>query len=246
MLGFNITDKIRRNILVSTDHGSMIVNRFDCNHEQVGHGQWLLDHGSASSIEANETYHALRGVADPVIFDIGSNIGTYATWIAKLFPTGTVHCFEPQQAVFQILCGNLAINNFYNCYAHNIAVGAANDFIKVVEPDYCHKEDFGIFSLVEDKIGKKSGRSYTIQLISLDTFVHNFNIQKIDFIKIDVEGMDLAVLQGAKQCLKTFKPIIFVEHSDNRKSILDSIVNYLGVNTYDYKVIGNNLLARPR
>ena len=243
---FSITDKVRRNVLVSSDHGSMIVNRFDCNHEQVGHGQWLMDHGSASSIEANHTFLSLRDNEQPVIFDIGANIGTYATWVAKCFPKGSIYCFEPQRLVFQMLCGNIAINNFDNVFTYNIAIGEADYMMLIDEPDYYQKEDFGIFSLVEDKIQSKSGRSYAVQVMSIDSFVATFKVPKVDFLKIDVEGMDLAVLKGAQQTLSLFKPVIFIEHSDNRKSILNEIVDYLGLDKYDYSVIGNNVLAKPR
>lgn len=243
---FSVTDKVRRNVLVSSDHGSMIVNRFDCNHEQVGHGQWLLDHGSASSIEAHHTLLSLREEKNPVIFDIGANIGTYATWVAKMFPYGTIHCFEPQRLVFQMLSGNIALNNFDNVFTYNMAIGQHNECIMIDEPDYYQKEDFGIFSLVEDKITSKSGRSCVVQVITVDSFVETFKIPKVDFLKIDVEGMDIAVLKGAQQTLSKFNPIIFIEHSDNRKSILNEIVDYLGLDKYHYNVIGNNVLAKPR
>lgn len=243
---FNIMDKVRRNILVSSDHGSMIVNRFDCNHEQVGHGQWLLDHGSASSIEANEAYNCLKSLENPTIFDIGANIGTYTTWLAKFFPKGKIYCFEAQRLVFQMLCGNISINNFDNCYTYNMAVGKNNGFISVAEPNYYSNEDFGIFSLIEDKIKDKSGNIYNIPLITIDTFVELYNVEKVDFIKIDVEGMDLDVLQGATNIIKKYKPIIFIEHSDNRKSIMQEIIDYLGIDNYNYTVIGNNLLIKSR
>lgn len=243
---FSISDKIRRNVLVSSDHGTMIVNRFDCNHEQVGHGQWLLDHGSASSIEANETYKALIGVKDPIIFDVGANIGTYTTWMAKLLPQSKIYCFEPQRIVFQMLCGNIAINNFDNCYTYNMAVGKSCDFIEIDEPNYFSKEDFGIFSLIEDKIIEKSGNKYTIPLISLDFFMESYRIEKIDFIKIDVEGMDIDVLLGAKKTIETHNPTIFIEHSDNKRSILDKIIDHMGIDDYHYTTIGNNLLMKPK
>lgn len=243
---FGVTDKVRRNVLVSSDHGIMIVNRFDCNHQQVGHGQWLLDHGSVSTIEANETYKCLMNVESPVILDIGANIGTYTTWMAKLLPTSKIYSFEAQRLVFQMLCGNLAINNFDNCYTYNMAVGKTNGFITVSEPNYYSNEDFGIFSLIEEKIKEKSGNVYNIPLITIDSFVEMYNIDKVDFMKIDVEGMDLDVLQGATNTISKYKPHIFIEHSDNRTSILENIVSYLGIDKYNYTVIGNNLLVKPK
>ena len=243
---FGLADKVRRNVLVSSDHGTMIVNRFDCNHEKVGHGQWLLDHGSASSIEANETYKCISSIDSPVIFDIGANIGTYTTWLAKFFPNAKIYSFEAQRLVFQMLCGNVSINNFDNCYIYNMAVGKTNGFVNVFEPNYYSNEDFGIFSLVEDKIGEKSGNIYKIPIITLDFFVESYTIEKVNFIKIDVEGMDIDVLEGAKNTIKKYNPSIFIEHSDNRNSILTEIVNYLGIDNYNYTVIGNNLLAKPK
>ena len=246
MLGFNLTDKIRRNVLIATDHGPMIVNRFDCNHEQVGHGQWLLDHGSASSVEAYETYQAIRHIENPVIFDVGSNIGTYTTWLAKLLPQGTIYCFEPQRLVFQILCGNLAINNLDNCHTYNLALGAEDTSIVVEEPDYGQQEDFGIFSLVEDKVVHKSGRSLVVQIKTIDNFMREYKVDKLDLVKIDVEGMDIQVLKGARSSLAAHRPVIFIEHSDNRRSTLSDIVDWLGIDNYSYKVVGNNLLAKPK
>jgi FkbM family methyltransferase len=240
-----VKDKIRRNVLVSSDHGLMIVNRFDTNSEQVGHGQWLLDHGNTSTIEAQAAYDCLRDRQRPVIFDVGANIGTFTTWMANTFPQGKIYCFEPQRLIFQMLCGNVAINNFDNCYIYNMAVGNTNTRIEVQEPDYYKQEDFGIFSLVEDKVYNKSGISTVVDIITVDTFVELNNIPRVDYIKIDVEGMDIDVLRGAVNTLKKFSPCIFIEHNDNRRSILEEIVEYLGKDHYNFKVIGNNVLAVP-
>jgi len=243
---FDISNRVRRNVLVSSDQGIMIVNRFDCNQQQVGHGQWLLDHGSVSSVEASETYKCLMNVQSPVFFDVGANIGTYTTWIAKLFPHSKIYAFEAQRLVFQMLCGNLAINNFDNCYTYNMAIGSKNGFITVSEPNYYSNEDFGIFSLIEEKIKEKSGNIYNIPLITIDSFVESYNINQVDFIKIDVEGMDLDVLQGATITISKYNPSIFIEYSDNRTSILEKIVDYLGIDNYTFTIVGNNLLAKPK
>jgi FkbM family methyltransferase len=245
---FFISDQVRRNVLVTTDQGLMIVNRFDCNAEQVGHGQWLLDHGSASSVEAQTTFDFLRtrNISDPIIFDVGANIGTYTNWLARIFPAGKIYAFEPQRIIFQMLCGNAAINNFDNCFIHNMAISNTSGFLEITEPDYNKPEDFGIFSLVADKIFNKSGIKSLIPVMSLDDFVETYQVNHVDFVKIDVEGMDLQVLQGAEQTLKNHQPGIFIEHSDNIRSILIDIQEYLGSENYEFQVLGNNLLASPK
>ena len=84
------------------------------------------------------------------------------------------------------------------------------------------------------------------QVVTLDTFVNFYNIPRVDYIKIDVEGMDIDVLRGAEQTLKRFSPAIFIEHSNNKYSVLDGIIAHLGVDNYTFQVIANNVLAVPK
>jgi FkbM family methyltransferase len=243
---FNIGDKVHRNVLLGCDHGLMIVNRFDCNHEQVGHGQWLLDHGNASTIEAANCYNAIKEFSEPIIFDIGANIGTFTTWISKAFPNGKIYAFEPQRAVFQMLSGNAAINNLYNVYTYNIGLGKENTKIEFEEPNYFAKNDFGTFSLVEDIITQKTKNKIVVQVNTLDWFVEYYNIPKIHLLKIDVEGMDLDVLIGGQNTIKKHLPVIFIEHNDNRKTIIEKIKSFLDNFDYGYELIGNNVLCKPQ
>ena len=243
---FNIGDKLHRNVLLSCDHGLMIVNRFDCNHEQVGHGQWLLDHGNTSTIEAYNCYQSIKEFSEPVIFDIGANIGTFTTCMSKAFPKGKIYSFEPQRQVFQMLSGNAAINNLYNVYTYNIGIGKENTKIEFEEPNYFEKNDYGTFSLVENVISQTTNNKTVVQINTLDWFAEYYNIPKIHLLKIDVEGMDLDVLIGATKTIKKHFPVIFIEHSDNRKSIIEDIKNFLDQFEYGYETIGNNLLCRPQ
>jgi FkbM family methyltransferase len=241
---FNISDKVRRNVLLSCDHGLMIVNRFDCNHEQVGHGQWLLDHGNTSTIEASKCYESIRNVQEPVIFDVGANIGTFTTWMAQAFPQGRVYCFEPQRAVFQQLNGNAAINNLYNVHAHNMALGRQHGKIRFAEPNYFAPNDFGTFSLAKEVITNTTANQAVVAVNTLDWFMDYYEIDRVDLIKIDVEGMDLDVLQGAVNTIERFKPVIFIEHCDNQRSIQDDITEFLDQFEYHYEVVGNNILCK--
>jgi FkbM family methyltransferase len=240
---FDLDNRVRRNILVHTDHGLMIVNRFDCNESGVGQGQWLLDHGSVASVEAWTCIQALLGKTDPVIIDIGSNIGNFMTWMARAYPNGKIYAIEPQRSVFQIMTGNAAINNFYNVYTFNCAMGAENTTQTFVEPDYFSRHDFGVFSLVQDKIADKSQNSHTVDIYRLDDWAQHFGVSKIDLIKIDAEGMDIDVLRGATITLDQQKPTIFIEHCDNQRSVQKEIQAFLEPWHYVFAVEGNNMLC---
>lgn len=240
---FILNDKVSRNVLLNCDHGTFIVNRFDCDKEMVGQSQWLLDHGNVSVLEAQLAHSNISNKENPVIFDIGSNIGTFTSWMAKAFPNGKIYSFEPQRLVFQMICGNMAINNLDNVYIFNIALGNENEILEFEEPDYFQNVDYGTFSLKKEVLEKKSKYKNIVDLMTLDNFVEKYKIEIIDFIKIDAEGMDLEVLKGAEKTISKFKPNILVEHSDNENSILDSLRSELDKYNYKFEVHKNNLLA---
>lgn len=240
---FILNDKVSRNVLLNCDHGTFIVNRFDCDKEMVGQSQWLLDHGNVSVLEAQLAYSNLKNKENPIIFDIGTNIGTFTSWMSKAFPNGKIYGFEPQRLIFQMICGNMAINNIDNVYLYNIAIGKENKAIEFDEPDYFQNVDYGTFSLKKEIIEKKSKYKNIVDLMTLDNFVEKYKINNIDFLKIDAEGMDLDVLLGGQNTINKFKPPILVEHSDNEVSILDELRLELIKYNYSFEVHKNNLLA---
>ena len=239
----NVSDRRRKNVLLPCDHGLMIINRFDRNELGVGQAAFLLDHGNSCTKEAEICYSYLSNIDQPVIFDIGANIGTFTSWLCKIFPDSKIYCFEPQRLVYQMLCGNIAINNWENCYTYNMGMSDVNDIIPMTEPDYYSEQDFGTISLNDPKIDHRPKNF--IEVITLDKFVQKFYINKIDFIKIDVEGMELSVLTGAEETLKKFRPAIFIEYSNYKQNTLEHIVELLGQENWRYFVYDNNVLVLP-
>lgn len=241
---FNIGDKKRRNVLVSTDHGMMIVNRFDGINDEIGHGRFLLDHGNANTVEAHACCEALGDIKQPRIFDIGANIGTFATWMAQAFPAGRVYCFEPQRAVFQQLAGNAALNNLYNVYTYNLGLGAEDAWISFREPDYFASYDYGMFTLNRETYVPRGNNTYTVEVKTLDNFMSCHQIDRVDLLKIDVEGMDVEVLHGARETIKKFRPVIFIEYTNGIDNIRELVLAELEPYGYDCQVVGNNILAK--
>jgi FkbM family methyltransferase len=122
----------------------------------------------------------------------------------------------------------------------------SNTKIEFEEPNYFQKNDFGTFSLVENIITQKTTNKIVVQINTLDWFLEYYNIPKVHLLKIDAEGMDIDVLVGASKTIQKHFPIIFVEHSDNRKSVLNELKQFLDQFEYSYNVIGNNLLCKPQ
>jgi FkbM family methyltransferase len=170
-------------------------------------------------VEASFSFEVLANTESPVVIDVGANIGTYATWMARwLEPRGgEIYCFEPQRPIFQILCGNFAINNLFNAHAYELAVGKEEGIIETSNVDYSSGvNSFGAFTLSGAALPPGRINKLTsvqrIKMTTLDRFVDDYKLPKVDFIKIDAEGLDLDVIQGAQNVINRFAPDLFVEY----------------------------------
>ena len=257
---FTLGDKPIRNVLVQCDHGSLIVNRYDYRHDGVGVGGFILEHGNNNTVEANTACTVLQDIDKPIILDIGANIGTFATWVARWADPrqGKVYCFEPQRPVFQILCGNMALNNIHNVYAYEMALGSEEKFIDLPEVNYNTLGSFGAFSLADtdlsDTYTNIPNTKQRIKMTTVDNFVNDYQLEKVDYMKIDAEGLDIDVILGAINTIQKYKPDLYVEYlnlgpskkedtSDQGRTILSNLLTGLG---YKFTVIGHDIYASVR
>lgn len=132
------------------------------------------------------------------ILDIGSNIGvwslTYSTFI-----TGTIYAFEPQPKIYNCLIKNIKANNCTNIIPSNVALSNIKTEY-LMNADYTTKINCGAFAIVPYG---------TLQIKS--EIGDNLDLSSIGFIKIDVEGHELEVIEGLKNTIIRDKPIIFIE-----------------------------------
>lgn len=156
-------------------------------------------------------YRALEGLTDPVLFDIGANAGSYA--LLPHFKTDlTVYAFEPVPEVFTVLLANLEINKLQQqVTVYSVALGEHEQaFVPMRVPD--NGAQLGLSIL--DGTPQRFDRWHEIQVPvwTLDSFCASARIDRIDFIKIDTEGSELAILKGGEQTIKQFKPKLLVEY----------------------------------
>jgi FkbM family methyltransferase len=143
-----------------------------------------------------------------VALDVGANFGSHTLPMARLVgATGFVHAFEPQRIVFQILCGNVALNELDNVRALPHAVGRNPGRTKIPPVNYGGRSNFGGVA-----IGGERGEE--VEVVTLD----QLKLPKVKFIKIDVEGMELDVVLGAKATLARCRPILYVENDRVEKA----------------------------
>ena len=141
--------------------------------------------------------------------DVGANIGVHTVFLAQTVgPAGVVFAFEPQRVLYQILCGNVALNALGNVLAHHAGVGSQTGTIQVPPVNYDLFANFGGVSIG----GSIPGPS--VPLMTID----QLNLRACHFIKIDVEGMESEVIAGATQTINRFRPTLYVENDRAEKS----------------------------
>jgi FkbM family methyltransferase len=172
-----------------------------------------------------------------VIVDAGANIGLVAVPVAQavLGRGGVVHAFEVQRMMFYALCGSAALNDLENLIVHNRALGSTNGTMGAGKPDYGKPQDFGTFSLVE----QTGPQLEQIDVVTVDSL----GLPRLDFLKVDVEGMEIEVLKGARTSIERHLPWSWIEYW--KVSIDDIKAQFAGLG-YKFYIMDNlNMLCAP-
>ena len=164
-----------------------------------------------------------------VIFDLGANTGIYSLIAKSEKPTSTVYAFEPVEMVYTILSKNSSINKFdINCYRK--AVSNKDGIGEFYDDDEEHQCSV-IINL--DRSDEKHLHRVEVEIVKLDSFIEDNNIQKIDLIKMDVETHESEVIDGFSSHLVHYKPSMIVEIiRDFTASHLQDKLSNLGYNYF--------------
>jgi FkbM family methyltransferase len=144
------------------------------------------------------------GIVGPgsVVCDVGANIGNHTVYFGVMMGAGQVIAFEPQRHCHAVLQANIALNGLGDrVVAHNALVGAQAGMGALAA---FNARNLGGTSFVADAAG-------TVPMLALDAVLSATEVAALDLIKIDVEGMQIPVLQGAAGILAARHPAIWVE-----------------------------------
>jgi FkbM family methyltransferase len=244
-------------VLAASDHGPMIMCRTDfhqmANGGIYGVGAQILSQGSydpqeiATLLSVLNILHTRRG-DDIVALDCGANIGVMTLEMAReMTGWGRVHAFEAQERLFYALCGNISLNNLFNAFAMNVALGDKTGLMRMPNPNYQVPSSFGSLELRRTPQTEYIGQSISYadkDLVDIRMFaIDDLGLHRADLIKLDVEGMELEVLEGAKDTIARFRPVLHVEWI---KSGLDKIKDTLSPLEYSFEANELNILAFPK
>ena len=137
-----------------------------------------------------------------VAVDVGANIGALTIGMARLVqPQGTVHAFEPQSAIFEILSNNIRLNGLTNVATYRRAVGSERGTIRVPPLDYATANNFGGVALV-------SHEGEPVEVVTID----DLGLTRLRLLKVDVEGMEAEVVTGARATIARLQPALYIEN----------------------------------
>ena len=184
--------------------------------------------------------------------DVGANIGYFTLLIAsRAGPQGKVHAFEPNPSMFKRLTENVLLNPEFTdgrVMLHQIALGVDAGEAEFFCPIVGHE---GVGGLKDTERAPLSNIIRT-PVQTLDGFVRDERIDRIDFIKMDVEGGELDVLRGGDRALAILRPTILFEACELNTTAYGyrvfEILNYLEQRNYivTQAGMGQNFLATPK
>lgn len=211
-------------VLASTDHGPMLINRMDYNHsfngDFYGVGAQLMENGCYDPRDVSVIRNLLlcrrEHFGDGLVaLDGGANIGVHTLeWSRLMRGWGSVLAVEAQERLFYALAGNITLHNAFNARAIWAALADVPGELSMPEPDYTKQGSFGSFELKArmgtEFIGQPidyAKPTSTVKQIMID----GLGLERLDLMKLDLEGMEAEALDGARETIERCKPILFIE-----------------------------------
>lgn len=148
--------------------------------------------------------------SDMVLLDIGANIGEYSIFAAKRLTDGKVVAFEPVPALRRMLDENIQLNQFTNVVVKPFGLSDEVGSFPIYFVGENENEGQATFfpGLLQNQ------RSVKAELKKLDDEWDQLFLNRLDFIKMDIEGSELKALQGGRATIARFRPLIMLEVSE--------------------------------
>jgi FkbM family methyltransferase len=171
-----------------------------------------------------------------VVIDGGAHAGSHTILYKSINPSVTVHAFEPQLKMFELLSHNVKQNNFDNVFLHNVAL-ANKPFVtrmgtSVADVCYDEKHEYvrsengelqkNVYTNIsygDDNLFNLGGLGFGEDGEEVNTVtIDSLSLDQCDFIKLDLEGAEPLALSGAIETIKKFYPTILFEHNHHQLS----------------------------
>jgi FkbM family methyltransferase len=190
--------------------------------------------------------HALRGVlagrVSPVVFDVGANEGHWTANVLACCPRAAIHAFEPQRRLAEQIA-----QRHPSVRVNNMALGARPGILDL--HDYADSPGSAHASLlggVIDGLHRGAVRKVQVTVGTLDEYCRAHAVESIDLLKVDVEGFERQVLEGALETIQAGRvqaiQFEFNEMNVVGKTFMTDFMALLGLQYECYRVLPHGLL----
>jgi len=170
-----------------------------------------------------------------VIIDIGANLGYFSKTFSRLSPNGKVICVEPLPQYYSIL--SYFLKNRKNVEIHNVALGKEAGEVTMILPKSNGMIRTGL-PYISKGNEKTKHPTQQVKIINPNSLLQDLN--KIDYIKCDVEGFEWVIFQELKGLISKHKPLIQIEISiENRSNMLQFFteLNYVQYGIHNFQIV---------
>lgn len=205
---------------------------------------WVLYFYSDSDSSFGVLKHIKEG---QVIIDVGGNIGQTAMMMAlKTGSAGKIISFEPYKKTHDAFLKNLSLNkNIENVVAEKFALGEQATQLGMLEECTTNSGGTRLASITDTA----HAHTQVVNVITLDSYIEEKKLNRVDFMKIDVEGFEMKVLLGGKKTLQKYFPELYIEIDDfnlkKQNNSAQEMLDFLGEMGYTIHDVatGNQILA---
>src|SRR6476620_9919330 len=204
--GVHVTRKAGTHGIRFEQDGIWVEDRGGClweyRPEVVGSALWAelgREHGQGQTEEL-----ASRLDSGSVVVDVGANVGSHGIRLSRMVDGLRVLAFEPSTAAFETLLRNIEKNGVTNLEAHRVAVSDHSGWLRLTT----HLQAMNF--VVPQGRGVTDSVTETVECRTLDELLEELT-DRVDVVKIDVEGSELEVVHGARRTLERYKPTLLVE-----------------------------------
>lgn len=169
------------------------------------------------------------GRRELTFFDVGANVGDYTRALVAQFPEAVVFSFEPHPSTFEKLLAKHKQSSNVNCVNLGMSDVAGSADIYEREGNRTSQHN-SLYKEALDGGGARNSKSTSINLMTLDEFMLSNKIESIDFLKIDTEGHELAVIKGAADAISSGK-IGLIQFEFNTMNL------YSKASMYDFRML---------
>ncbi|GIW05600.1 MAG: hypothetical protein KatS3mg060_0405 [Dehalococcoidia bacterium] len=174
-------------------------------------GDSLVEQLSAGGRHEPETVRTMVSALPPggVAVDVGSNIGLIAMAVARSCPSSVVHCFEPSPQPYEYCVRSVQRNGLSDrVVVNNCALYESRGRL----PFVLHEQHRSVGNGLRDT--GRGGRIVDVvevETITLDEYADEKGLERIDVVKVDAEGAELAILRGSERVINELRPVIIFE-----------------------------------